>query len=54
MDVLKAQIQPFLVDLLRKEEGQSLTSHAVYDLIMSKILWSDHKLTINGPRAFAV
>ena len=29
MDVLEAQIRPFLVDLLRKEEGQSLTSHAV-------------------------
>ena len=29
MDVLKAQIRPFLVDLLRKEEVQSLASHAV-------------------------
>ena len=29
MVVLEAQIRPFLVDLLRKEEGQSLTSHAV-------------------------
>ena len=29
VDVLEAQIRPFLVDLLRKEEGQSLTSHAV-------------------------
>ena len=29
VDVLEAQIGPFLVDLLRKEEVQSLTSHAV-------------------------
>ena len=29
VDVLKAQIRPFLVNLLRKEEVQSLTSHAV-------------------------
>ena len=29
VDVFEAQIQPFLVELLRKEEGQSLTSHAV-------------------------
>ena len=35
-------------------DSKLLDSKFLYDLVMSKIQWSDHRLTINGPCTFAV